>query len=314
MDEPIDHHYLSVFYLSRWVGDDGRLCRFSRPYGPKVKGKRITPKGTGFEPGLYAMGGVPPDKAQAMEAEFMSPLDSMAAEALKLLEVGLPEEQWTSGPRSSWSRFLITQMLRTPEDIAQLKSSATQSWSKEAPELEEKYALLKREGDPPTLAEYLAKQSPAHADELALSIARKLMNHEKIGKSFNNMQWHVIDIPEDCEALLTSDRPVWMSASLAEEDAFLTIPIGPRKLFTATVSPGTQLRLRRRDKGELVAGVNQITAQHAVKFVYGADETLLPMIQTHFATRRHSSWLERLAVKHGHTVVAENSPAAQFAK
>jgi hypothetical protein len=145
MNEPIDHHYLSIFYLSRWVGDDGRLCRFSRPYGPEVKWKRITPKGTGFEPGLYAMGGVPPDKAQA------------------------------------------------------------------------------------------------HADEMALSIARKLMNHEKIGKSFNNMQWHVIDIPEDCEALLTSDRPVWMSASLAEEEAFLTIPIGPRKLFTATVLPGTQL-------------------------------------------------------------------------
>jgi hypothetical protein len=314
MNEPIDHHYLPIFYLSRWTGNDGLLCRFSRPYGPEVKWKRISPKGTGFEPGLYAMSGRPAEKAHVMETMFMSPLDSMAANALELLEAGLPELEWTSGPRSSWSRFLITQMLRTPEDIAQLKSSSTQSWSKEAPELEKKYAALRKEGDPATLADYLAQQSPAHADELALGLARRLMNHDKIGASFNNMHWYVVEIPDGCEPLLTSDRPVWMTDSLADEDAFMMMPIGPRKLFTATVRPDTQLRLRRRDKKELAAGVNQITAQHAVRYVYGLDETLLPMIQEHFATRRYSSWLERLAVKHGHTVVAEDSPARQLAK
>ena len=44
MNEPIHHHYLSVFYLSRWVGSDGRICRFSRPYGDAVKAGRVAPK------------------------------------------------------------------------------------------------------------------------------------------------------------------------------------------------------------------------------------------------------------------------------
>jgi hypothetical protein len=45
MNEPINHHYVPVFYLSRWEGTDGCLCRFSRPYGHKVKAKRVAPEG-----------------------------------------------------------------------------------------------------------------------------------------------------------------------------------------------------------------------------------------------------------------------------
>src|SRR5262245_57659585 len=111
MNEPVNHHYIPIFYLSRWVGEDGRLCRFSRPNGNVVRAKRVVPKGTGFEPELYTSKGLPPEKAQAMEKHFMAKLDNMAADALALLEAGLPESEWTSGPRSAWSRFILAQML-----------------------------------------------------------------------------------------------------------------------------------------------------------------------------------------------------------
>src|SRR5688572_15150668 len=103
MNEPIDHHYLPIFYLTRWAGIDRCVCRFSRPYGKEVKAKRVVPRGTGFEPRLYEARGLSPDRAQAMEKDFMSKLDTMAAEALELLESGLPEKDWTSRHRSSWS-------------------------------------------------------------------------------------------------------------------------------------------------------------------------------------------------------------------
>jgi len=65
-------------------------------------------------------------------------------------------------------------MLRAPEDIAQLKSSVTQSWSAAEAELEEKYAAKRKKNDPLTLKEYLAQQTPGEAEDLALGVARKL--------------------------------------------------------------------------------------------------------------------------------------------
>ena len=91
MNEPMDHHYLPIFYLSRWVGQDGRVCRFNRPYRSEVKAKRVAPKGTGFEPSLYEARGLPPERAQAMEKQFMAKLDNSAAEALHLLETEVPD-------------------------------------------------------------------------------------------------------------------------------------------------------------------------------------------------------------------------------
>ena len=93
MNEPINHHYVPVFYLSRWVGTDRCLCRFSRPYGHEVKAKRVAPKGTAFEPRLYETRGLPPEQAQTMERDFIAKLDSDAADALALIEAGLADER-----------------------------------------------------------------------------------------------------------------------------------------------------------------------------------------------------------------------------
>lgn len=304
MHEPIDHHYVPVFYLSRWRGDDGCVCRFSRPHGDEVKAKRVVPKGTAFEPRLYEIRGQPPELAQTMEKDFMAKLDSEAAEALELLESGLPEKDWISKPRSAWSRFILAQMLRTPEDIAQLKSSAKQDWAKALPELQSAYDAQRSQTDPATVAEYLARQEASETDEFAFSVARTLMNHRNICQLFNNMHWLVLDMPEDAYPLLSSDRPIWMTTSLTEDDAFIIMPIGPRKLLTAVVEPATQRKLKTRHRPLLAKTVNKLVVQHAVKYVYGLTDGMLPFVQKHMASRRHSSLLERLAARRGHEVVA----------
>lgn len=308
MNEPINHHYLPVFFLTRWTGADGRVCRFSRPNGNQVKTKRVVPKGTGFEPGLYEMRGQPPERAQAMEKDFMAKLDALAADALGLLEQGLPEKDWTSGPRSSWSRFMLAQMLRAPEDIAQLKSSVRQDWGKAVPELDEVYTALRSDADPPTIREYLEQPPPGHTDEFTFRITQTLMNHANICQRFNNMHWRVLDVPDNEYPLLTSDRPIWMTATLSENDAFITMPIGPRRLFTATVRPATQLRFLANTRRDLVKAVNKIIVQHAVRYVYGLTDSMLPFVQKHMATKRHSSLAERLAAFRGHKVVDQNRP------
>ena len=161
---------MPVFYLSRWQGPDGCISRFSRPNGNEVKAKRVVPKGTAFEPDLYKTHGLPPEQAQTMEKDFMAKVDDNAAKALTLLENGLPGTCLTSAARSSWSRFLVTQMLRAPRDIAQLKSSVEQEWNKELQMLRESYATKRSSNDPATFEEYIAQQNPAHADEFAFSL------------------------------------------------------------------------------------------------------------------------------------------------
>jgi hypothetical protein len=84
--------------------------------------------------------------------------------------------------------------------------------------------------------------------------------------------------------------------------------IGPRRLFTATVKRGTQRRLQARQRGELVKGINKIIVQHAEQFVYGQTDDMLPFVQKHMSTKRHSTWLERLAAYRGHEIVAPDNP------
>ncbi len=307
-NEPVAHHYVPEFYLKRWTGADGRLWRFSKPYGPQVKAKKVAPSGTAFEPNLYKAHSAPPEHAQKMETEFLKKLDTDASEALLQLEEGLQEEKWNSRHRSSWSRFLLTQMLRAPEDIAQLKSSVTEDWSKAIPELVEAYATQKSEDAPQTVDEFIKSIVAKNQDEFAFRIARTLMDHPQFGQALNEMHWHVIDIPHDAYPLLTSDRPVWMTPTIVEPDAFLTIPIGPRKLFTATVAAETQARLKMRRRSDLVKAVNRITVQHAVKYVYGDTDTMSAFIQKHMSTRRHSTLLERLAAMRGHRLEAPDAP------
>lgn len=311
MNEPIKHHYLPVFYLSRWAGTEGKVCRFSKPVDNEVKAKMLVPKGTGFEERLYETRGLPPEKAQAMEKDFMARIDSGAAVALSLLERGIAEADWTSEHRSSWSRFLLAQMMRAPADIAQLKSMAIQEWGEIIPELQVAYEQRRPNDYPASVDEFLRQSRPGQQDEFAFGIARKLIDSPGFGNKINNMRWNIVQIPLNSFSLLTSDKPVWMTTTLVEVDAFITIPIGPRKLFTATVDRSTSLKIMAHDKSQLSKVLNKIVVKNAEKFVYGVDNSMLPFVQKHMSSTRTSSLVERLALRRGHDIVSSTSPVLQ---
>jgi hypothetical protein len=86
------------------------------------------------------------------------------------------------------------------------------------------------------------------------------------------------------------------------------MPIGPRALFAATARLETQFRLKARRPGDLVKATNKLTVQHAEKFVYGLTDDMMPFVQKHMSTKRHSTLLERLASHRGHQIVAADSP------
>jgi hypothetical protein len=119
MAEAEKHHYLPVFYLKQWAGADGRLCQFSRPYD-RVKPKRTHPDGTGYVRGLYAIEDIDPEVINAIETKFLKPADGLAADALQDLLNDRPFRR-PAPMRTSWSRFVLSLMIRYPEAVAEMK-------------------------------------------------------------------------------------------------------------------------------------------------------------------------------------------------
>ncbi|MGH6871251.1 MAG: DUF4238 domain-containing protein [Rhizomicrobium sp.] len=293
MSIPLKHHHLPIFYLKRWVGADGRLCQFSRPF-KEIVPKRKYPAQTAYVEGLYEMPGLSPEEAQKIEQKFMQPADTLAAEALAMLETSDPRILSESKPRSAWSRFIMTLLMRTPEDIAALKSGVLKEWADSIPELQEKYEARKGPDDPPTVEEYLAKMDPHQAEQMAMALGPKLMDHAKIGELINNMRWLVVRITSGVGEFLTSDRPVIMTTTLTEENAYIFLPIGPKALFVAVNDEATQKRIEARDPAERVEATNRFIAGHAVKYVYATDDGALDYVKQHMGTHPRTSLLEQL--------------------
>lgn len=115
------HHYVPKFYLKQWVGEDGRLCEFSRPYKPQdghlaprrppVKARWVAPDGTGYLRGLNTFARLRPELADMLERRFFKTVDNDAAVLLEKLNRDCVD--FTT--RSEWSRFLMAQMHRSPE-------------------------------------------------------------------------------------------------------------------------------------------------------------------------------------------------------
>jgi hypothetical protein len=112
------HHYVPVFYLKRWVGLDGKICEFSRPYRDIVP-KRVHPAGTGYINDLYRLPGVEGEGAQKLEQLFFSPVDSWASDALAKMHDGRTSN-WNVAERSAWTRFVTSLLFRNPDDVSLL--------------------------------------------------------------------------------------------------------------------------------------------------------------------------------------------------
>lgn len=238
----------------------------------------------------------------------MSRLDSEAAGALDLLEQGLPESKWEQRLRSAWSRFLWAQSIRTPSEIAPLKLSVKESWCAATLGLQEAYEAERPDGAPESVDDCLATLDPHTEDRFGLTIARQSMDHSSIGQIVNKMSWKVLDFEGCGIPLLTSDRPVWMTTTLVETDAFILMTIAPNRLFVATRETETMLRIAAENRRQQAKNMNKTTVQHAIKFVFGVDDKMKAFVQKYFAARRHSTLMERLAAIRGHRIAAKDSP------
>jgi len=289
----IRHHYIPVFYSKRWSGSDGRICEYSRPRDA-IYSRQVVPKQTGFQDRLYETKGVPKLIAQRVEDDFMKSVDNHAAEALKLLETDASKINGDQKNKSAWSLFLISLIMRTPEDVAALVGIWGDDWERDLPHIREQYEKNKKADESRSLEEFIAQEDPEVRARWAMSELPALIDHEGIGQMLNNMHWFVLTTAADTPPLLTSDRPLFISGKLGAPDCHLTLPIAPNRLFVAVNAKDSEAKFRSRQQKELVESMNIRSAKQAAKYVYGSDNAQSDIVDKYISSDRPAPFFENV--------------------
>jgi hypothetical protein len=266
----VKHHYLPEFYLKRWTAPDGLLWQFSRPQVDLVANRRA-PAQTGFVYGLYELPGTSPEQVEAIERGFMQLVDSKGATAMALLEQQDPRFQHDASLRSAWTRFVMSLLMRTPESISAFREGYAKEWAR----------VSKRGG-----------HDPESIEREALGLAIALMTHGGVEGLLDKMIWTVLT--PTIGQFMTSDRPVYMTETLSEDDAFYFIPLSPQRALLATRERSTLLKFAQADLSQRVDAMNMLIVGQAERFVYATGDERQSFISEHMGTRRRLTILQRL--------------------
>lgn len=274
---PIDHHFTPVFYQKAWVGADGRLTRYSRPFD-KVVAKSCAPSRTGSKAHLYTLQGVPPERQAALETEFFQPVDDHAAVAHQMMRVGRLNDL-TGDLRCHWARFLMSMTLRSPFSLGEVARLADQTVRANLAADDDEYNALRKPSDPATLYDWTLKHQPQVIENAHKTFLPGLIDHADLGRHLINMVWATMDVSTARHSLLTSDRPFNWSLGWKDPKTLLVFPIGPELLFLATNGLPLVQAVLRNPADKVVRQVNDAVVRLAVDFVVGRDASQLSFVE-----------------------------------
>ena len=281
------HHYIPKFYLRQWAGADGCVCEFSRPYQPKpghvapakppVKARRVNPDGTGYLRGLNTFARLRPELADYLEHRLLKIIDSKASEILGMLN----RDNVDFADRSSWARFIMSQLHRSPEGIRRVGEMVTSRFEHDlAAMIELHYDELRTENDPATFEEFRNSYTQADADHVQLLSLSRIMNSELVGTVLVRMCWGVIRIDTLNHLLLTSDRPLVMTDGLQRPDAHVLLPISPVRIFAAAHTEDVLRQINdKMQHGGGVQLLNNRLVRRARKYVWAVDDKPLQFVE-----------------------------------
>ena len=291
---PRKHHYIPQFLIGEWAVNAGKLWRFMQPIPGKIAVKAVSPAEIGYEEFLYQTPGLPPEKAQQVEQHFMSPLDSLAAEAHQLLLAGkiagMPQKD-----RSAWSRFIMSLWFRTPDGLAYYKQAMTHIMKARDEPLEAQYQERRKKGYPESLQAAIEQLGPGFVENAAMTILRRLSDDPEYGLTMNNLTWFVIESVDGPEFLISNAALTTSDAGIFSERGYMTLPIAPRKLFVAVKAEAVGDRIRALAHADLITKHNSAVVRYASSFVGATDRSQEAFIRETFGTEERPSMIRSLA-------------------
>ena len=283
MSIPRDHHFIPIFYLKKWMGADGKLFEYSRPYANKFAVKRVGPGGTGFKTDLYTFPNCSPEIAHHLEAVFLMETDNDAAKALQKHLIG-DNQIWTLEQRSAWSRFINNFRIRHPDTFAEVKAAVNFNWLRGDAATEKQYALLRQPHHPPTFEEWVRSQGNELEARIIVRLLQTVLDNEPAGGRVNQMLWNVLDLSASRFGLLTSDWPLYRE--FAGERKLLMLPLSPTVIFTAATHRNIFEKVRKQRPDDLVRVVNEYVVSTARRFVYSNDNRQERFISNRMSTAK----------------------------
>lgn len=287
-----DHHFIPCFYSKRWAGPE-LLCEFSRPYDI-VKPRRTSPKGTGYVPRLYAIDDEQVHRQNRLEDEFYKPVDTRAADALGLIENDIRNADWPPALRRAWSSFVMSLLLRMPQDMALVEASYRREFAYLTADQRRQYAAKRKSGWPATLSDAVGGLNDQAAAGQGKELITRLVTNPRIAGKIEAMHWRALDVSAAREKVLTSDRRVHLNGKLGDVKTTIILPIGPGRLFVAAASEKRVDEIAAKGADRLVARSNQIVTRSAEAYVYGQDDSALDFVRHNFGRDRKKSVLRDL--------------------
>lgn len=276
-------HYIPKFYLKPWEGADGKIEVFQRRYDGVIVSKRLHRKATGYAVDLYKLPGVDPADEHKMESAFMAPIDDEAVHARNLLLGDISPAGVRT--RNAWARFVLSLMLRNPEEVTQFKSSYTDLIMTPQPEFQAKYAAIRQAEDPAVFEDWMVQNDATHVERSAMFAITTFIEHPRVLRLFLGMHWVVIDTSSVARRLMTSDRPVMLTQGMLQYAGHYALPIGPTRLFLAATTVDFAKRFASLPAGKIVREVNKMVVGQARKFVYAVDGTCLANVRREMGKR-----------------------------
>ena len=284
MNEPIDHHYVPRFYLSKWCGRDKKIHYF-RWINGKLIHNRISPKHTGFETKLYSLKHVSANEEQEIEKVLRDEVDTPASRVLnKMIEKGvgvLSEEE-----KSSFTKFLISLRYRGPDSVTKLKSDGRDILLNSLAESQNEYEQLKESNDPSTFEEFFDTNLPSIPANLGLVTFVNWLNSTDMVNIIANMRWYIRTVKETSYDLLTSDNPLIYGEAQNSNKLYIGLPLSPMKMFFAFRSPKLEDAFRRVGDNKLVKHCNISTTNKAIDKIYATNENQKVFIKNHFKAKK----------------------------
>jgi hypothetical protein len=278
MGEPVNHHYLPVFYLRQWCNSEGKVVRYYRPHKDVVHSS-ITPERTGYEPHLYSLEGYPPDQRQWVEKNYMGPVvDEPASRALRIL-LARNTPELTAETRIDWTRFLMSLLLRDPATVAKTNADAREGLVAKLLQNPKEYEDAKSEDDPPTFVEWVESNVPHLLENVGRIWLPDFIENEEVGTVLIRMRWSVFDFERSGITLLTGDRPFIRSHGLKDQKCVVVLPLSPRFAFIAVHAPETYRGLLNAGTKRLASDINGRIVTQTDKHVYGKSKSHLRFIE-----------------------------------
>lgn len=280
----IVHHYIPEFLLRGWTGKDGRLERFTRPFGSKVHVKRVYPSQVGFERRLYDFAPYDEQKFAGLELAYFQPIDDLAAKARDRLLANI-KGQWSPELRSAWSRFLMSLVHRDPESLRIFRQRLAKILATFSPSTQAHWESVRGPTDPLNYLDMLA-EDPTYHDTTALRLLPSLIDNGNLGLFINRMIWGIMTLPSASRTLLVSDYPLVISNGIKNDNGHLALALGPDKLFVACYRRDLFDHLvNAQSADETIANYNHCVVERAKRFVGSCDSAQRRFIENRFGTK-----------------------------